>query len=295
MKPVMKHFSGLHPAVQFLYFAAVIVFSMFLLHPIFLVISLACGFACSTLLNPGKAVGFVWKMLLPLILIMTIVNPFLNHNGATILLYVNDNPLTLEAIVYGFAAALMFASVLLWFSCSNAVMTSDKFIELFGRVVPSLSLIFSMVMRFVPRFKAQVKVLADAQKGIGRGVDTGSILMRAKNGMKMLSMLTTWALENGVITADSMRARGCGLPKRSSFRRHSFDSRDKCLFILLIVLILAVIWGISAGAAKYRYFPIVFIETVTPAGLTVFAAYFLLCAFPLWVGAVFEGLYHGNF
>ena len=98
----------------------------------------------------------------------------------------------------------MFVSVLLWFSCSNAVMTSDKLTYLFGRIIPSLSLIFSMVLRFVPRFKTQIQVISNAQKCIGRGVDEGSILTRAKNGIKILSMLTTWALENGITTADSM-------------------------------------------------------------------------------------------
>jgi energy-coupling factor transport system permease protein len=46
------------------------------------------------------------------------------------------NPLTLESIFYGLAAAVMLAAVVLWFGCYNEVMTSDKFIYLFGRVIP---------------------------------------------------------------------------------------------------------------------------------------------------------------
>jgi hypothetical protein len=51
----------------------------------------------------------------------------------------------MESIVYGLAAAFMFVTVIIWFSCFNAVMTSDKFIYLFGKVIPALSLILAMV------------------------------------------------------------------------------------------------------------------------------------------------------
>ena len=40
----------------------------------------------------------------------------------------------------------MLAAVALWFSCLSAVMTSDKFIYLFGRVIPALSLLLSMIL-----------------------------------------------------------------------------------------------------------------------------------------------------
>jgi hypothetical protein len=43
-------------------------------------------------------------------------------------------------------------------------MTSDKFVYLFGEIIPALSLIFSMVLRLVPRLKAQSRVIANARK-----------------------------------------------------------------------------------------------------------------------------------
>lgn len=289
-----NYFGGLHPAINFIYFASVILFTMFFMHPVLLAISLLCGFAYSVVLNFKKAMRFGLGFLLPMMAVMALANSLLNHSGATILLYVNDNPFTLEACVYGAAAAVMFAGVLIWFSCSNIVMTSDKFTYLFGRVIPSLSLIFSMVMRFVPRFKTQVKIISDAQKCIGSGVDSGSVLTRAKNGMKILSMLTTWALENGITTADSMRARGYGLPGRTSFRIYRFDNRDKTILTLLIVLISTVLFGFFAGENTIRYFPSIAVKPVTPISLLIYGAYFLLCALPLFINAVFEVKYHGN-
>ena len=98
-----------------------------------------------------------------------LVNPAFNHEGATILTYLpSGNPLTLESMLYGVAAAVMLASVVLWFSSYNEVMTSDKFVYLFGRVIPALSLVLSMALRFIPKFKAQMQTVSEAQACIGR-------------------------------------------------------------------------------------------------------------------------------
>lgn len=109
--------------------------------------------------------------MIPFLLFMAVMNPVFNHQGVTILFYLNNgNPITKESILYGVAAACMFVTVIVWFSCYNVVMTSDKFIYIFGKILPALSLIFSMVLRFVPRYLAQIKVISNAQKCIGRDV-----------------------------------------------------------------------------------------------------------------------------
>lgn len=96
-------------------------------------------------------------------------------------------------------------------------MTSDKFVYLFGRIIPALSLVLSMSLRFVPRFTAQIKVISNAQKCVGRDVGSGGLIKRAKQGIKILSILVTWALENAIDTADSMKDRGYGLPGAPPF------------------------------------------------------------------------------
>ena len=106
-------------------------------------------------------------------------------------------------------------------------MTSDKFVYLFGRVIPALSLVLSMTLRFVPKFKAQIQVVSEAQRCVGRDVSNGSVLQRLRNGITILSIMVTWALENAIETADSMKSRGYGLPGRTAFSIYRFDSRDK--------------------------------------------------------------------
>ena len=180
------NFSTFHPIIGFVYFFFVIAFSMIFMHPVCIAISLLCAILYAIYLNGMKAVKFIFLYMLPLFIIFVIFNAAVNHAGVTILVYINDNPITKESIVYGVAAASMFISVMIWFSCFNVIMTSDKFTYLFGKIIPVLSLIFSMILRTVPRLKAQAKVISNAQKCIGRDISNGNVLSRIKNGIKIL-------------------------------------------------------------------------------------------------------------
>ena len=228
-------FSGYHPTINFLYFALVLLFSMCLMHPAYLLISLTGALTYDIYLKGRKAARFAVMGLLPMAVFAALVNPAFNHEGATILTYLpSGNPLTLESMLYGAAAAVMLASVVLWFSSYNEVMTSDKFVYLFGRVIPALSLVLSMSLRFIPKFKAQMQTVSEAQACIGRDTKNGSVLRRVGNAVKIFSILVTWSLENAIETADSMRSRGYGLPGRTAFSIYRFDDRDKAALAWLI-------------------------------------------------------------
>ncbi len=276
-------FSGFHPLVNFAFFLAAVLCGMFFMHPVFLGISLVCSLAYSLYLGGRKSLKFSLLYMLPLLLLVAVLNPLLNHEGATILLYINDNPLTLEAIVYGLASAVMFVSMLLWFSCYNAVMTSDKFLYLFGRVIPSLSLVLSMTLRLVPRLRAQLRVISHAQKCVGRDASQGNVVRRVRNGGKILFILITWALENAVDTADSMRSRGFGLRGRTAFSNYRFDARDRAAMGILAGLFAVVLAGLFAGQNTAVYFPLVTLPPLTPFSFVVYAAYAVLLLFPLIV------------
>ena len=275
-------FSRYHPVVNMIYFVSVISFGMFFLHPLCLGITFFSSFAYSIYLNGKKALLFNLKYMIPMLFMTALINPAFNHQGATIIRYLdNGNPVTLESITYGIAAAVMLISIIMWFSCYNKVMTSDKFIYIFGRIIPSLSLIFSMVLRFVPRFKSQIKQISYSQKCVGRDVSNGRLIERVKHGINIVSIMMTWAFENSIETADSMKARGYGLRGRTAFSIFTFNRRDKIAFIVIATLSLSVIIGAKLGSYYYRYFPSmkgIKVELVTSIA---FIIYFLLCITPL--------------
>ena len=276
-------FFGFHPVINLLYFSLVIGFSMFFTHPVCLAVSLFCAISYSVYINGKRAVRFTLIYMLPMLIMAALLNPAFNHQGATILAYLpSGNPLTLESILYGISAAVMLVAVISWFGCFNAVMTSDKFVYLFGRIIPALSLILAMALRFVPRFRAQIKVISNAQKCIGRDVSDGNLLQKMKHGIKILSIMVSWALENSIETADSMKGRGYGLPGRTAFSIFRFDKRDGYALLYILACSAVVIAGNFTGAYHFRYFPTIKGEW-TGAALIVFAAYFTLGAFPIIV------------
>lgn len=277
----MIEFKTYHPIVNFTYFVFVIGFSMFFMHPICLCISLICGFTCLVMLKGKKGIKSL-AYILPVLITAAIMNPAFNHSGVTVLGYLpSGNPLTLESIMYGLAAGAMLASVICWFSCYSEVMTSDKFIYLFGKIIPSLSLILSMTLRFVPKFSAQLKTVANAQKCISRDTSDGSVVRRARHGLTILSAMVTWSLENAIETADSMKSRGYGLPGRTAFSIFTFDKRDRNALFFILVSGIYIIIGSVAGSISFRYFPSVKTGGFSPYGISVFFVYFLLCICPV--------------
>ena len=268
--------------INFLYFGLVLVFTMFFMHPACLVISLASAAAYNIYLNGRKAVRFQLLYLLPMMLMTAIVNPAFNHEGATLLVYLpSGNPLTLESIVYGATAAMMLAAVVIWFSCYNTVMTSDKFVYLFGRIIPALSLVLSMTLRFVPKFKAQLHAVSEAQRCVGRDVSNGTVIQRVKNAVTILSIMLTWALENAIETADSMKSRGYGLPDRTAFSIYHFDDRDKAALAWLLFCGFYIVCGWAAGGFYWRYYPTIKGAAVTALTVSFQMVYLALCLTPV--------------
>lgn len=257
---------------------------MFCMHPVSLGISLAAAMVYAVYLDGGRAVGFSLRYLLPMMAVAALLNPAFNHRGVTILTYLpGGNPLTLESIGYGLAAAALLAAVVTWFRCYSAVVTSDKFVYLFGRVIPALSLVLSMALRFIPKFKAQFRVVCDAQRCVGRSVSDGPTLQRLKNALTVLSIMLTWSLENAIETADSMKSRGYGLPGRTAFSIYRLDERDKALLCWLLLAGAYVAAAALAGGLSYQYFPTFRLADWSGWSVSGQAVYLALCLTPVIV------------
>ena len=158
-----------HPLVNFAYFAVIVGVTMFSNHPAFLLASFGMAWVYSILLRGKKAIRFNCMILLPTMVLTVLLNTLNVHNGVTVLFYLNDNRITLEAIIYGCAAALMLSSVMIWFTCFSTIVTADKFIYLFGRVAPVIALTLSMSLRFIPLLQNRFREVSAAQRCMGRG------------------------------------------------------------------------------------------------------------------------------
>lgn len=261
-------FSKCHPAVNFLFFVGVIGMGVVIGHPAYLLAGIVTGVIYYLLLNGAKGLKMILG-LLPLYIFLTAINPLLNTYGVTPLFYLLGRPYTLEALLYGGTIAGMFVAMLIWFGCYNKVLTSDKFTSLFGNLIPAISLLLVMVLRMVPNFIRKTQQIIGARKSIGKGTQ------KLQEGMTVLGALTSWALEGSVITGDSMRARGYGSAKRSSFVIYRMTVLDRLLVVIMAALMAFTILAASLGQMSAAFTPVLDIAPVS-WGVIPYTAYLLI-------------------
>jgi len=252
----MKAFSDYHPFVLMIYFLSVTVITMFSIHPVFLGVSLLGAFCLFSVLTNGKEVFSNIGFYIPMFLLIAVTNPLFSHNGETALFFLNDNPVTMEAIIYGMAISLMLIAVMFWFKCYSEVMTSDKFIYLFGKAIPKLSVVLSMALRFTPLFIKQIKRISITQKTLGLYTQN-SLTDRFLGGIRVFSSILTWSLENAVDTADSMKARGYGLKGRTHFSLFKFTKRDFWVLFFIAISDFAVLLSVFYDKIYFAYYPVI--------------------------------------
>ena len=248
-------FSKYHPAVNFLFFAAAIIAAVLIQHPAYLLAGIISGALYYLLLSGRKGRKMLFA-LVPLFLFLTGVNPLFNTYGETVLFRVFGRPYTLEALYYGAALAATFVAMLLWFGCYNKVLTSDKFTCLFGNLIPSISLLLVMVFSMVPKLMKKAGQLSGARKSLGKGAgESSGARKKICDGMTLLGALTSWALEGSVVTGDSMRSRGYGEAKRTSFMIYRMRASDRIVICLVPLLMALVIIAACLGQTRASYTP----------------------------------------
>ncbi len=250
-------FSTYHPITNIVFFLGAIIMGMCFLHPVFVIVNLLASLVYLFIVKKRKAFkDLIWILIV--FLVITFINPFFNPSGDTVLFRVFiTTPYTLEALIYGVALGGMAASIFSWFACYNAIMTSDKFIYIFGGLIPSVSLVLSMILRLIPNLIRRTKQISSARACIGMAGDSSSSTReKIRNGTVVLSTLTSWSLEGGIITADSMKARGYGAAKkRTSFAEYKFGASNIILLIIFVLLIAGTIFCAASGGTYAEYTP----------------------------------------
>lgn len=272
----MRTFAEHNPIAVAAYFLCAAGVAMFTMDPVILCLSLLGALAL--FLRRSGWRGRDHALMLLLFAVTALANPLLSHRGETVLFVLNHNPITLEATLYGLAAATMLLAVLYWFRSFSAIMTSDRLLYLFGALSPRMALILSMALRYVPLFGHQARKTRQTQQAMGLYRDE-SLVERWRGELRVFSVMVTWALENGVITADSMAARGYGTARRTHFARFRFTPRDGLLTIFSLLLGGAAL--LAAAKRNFAFYPAM--AAAEPAMLIYlgYAAYGLLALLPL--------------
>ena len=272
-------FSKLHPAVNLLFFIGAIAFGVLLQHPVYLLAGIFASGVYYLMLNGRKGMKNILLMI-PLFIFVTLFNPIVNTRGVTVLFTYLDRPYTLEALVYGVAVAATFVLMILWFGCYGKVLTGDKFTCLFGNLAPSLSLLLVMVFRMIPNLIQKSKQIIGVRSSIGKGTaEKSSIKDKLGAGMTVIGVLTSWALEGSITTSDSMRSRGYGTSKRTSFMIYRMTASDWISASVMLVLLGVVIFFAINGGMNAEFLPernITPIKGVNIIGFITYLGYLMI-------------------
>ncbi|MDO5322745.1 MAG: energy-coupling factor transporter transmembrane component T [Clostridia bacterium] len=274
----MSALDNVNPIAAFLWLMMVAGIAMFCFNPAILAISLLGALLFFISRNPDARPSAHLPYLL-LFALSVLINPLFNHNGATVLFVLNDNPVTLEAIYYGAAMGGMVLAVLYWFRSFQQIMTSDKLLYVFGSALPKLTLILSIALRYIPLLRKQTRRVRDAQKALGLFREE-NLLDRLRGELRIFSVLVSWALENGIITADSMCARGYGIGRRTRFALFRFQLREGLMCLGCLLLGGCTIAAIACGALACSFYPRYALPSPNALGCAAYASYTILALFP---------------
>lgn len=272
-----RFFMRVHPLPALLFFVAVLTVTLWGTNPVVSAVSLFCAVLFCAFIYGAKSTAESVGYTLPLMVLVVVVNGLFVHRGETYLFFLNDNPVTLEAILYGVGMSVTFAAVYFWCRCLTAVMTTDKWIFLFGKVLPKLGAVLALSVAFVPKFKRRYKQIDSAQRTLGV-YDGKGIVDKLRYKMRVLSILLTNVFESGVTTADSMRARGFGMGGRSTYSPYEFAASDILIALASVVLSVAAVVVFALLGNAFVYYP-----TVSALKFETWDVVCLICATLLFV------------
>ena len=252
----MRGFAGYHPSILFIWYIGAVLFVMAGIRPV----SAVCAFFGAALFAAATEDAKVFfadlVFYLQVVLLFALINSLISHNGETMLFFVNDMAVTKEAILYGLASAGSLTAVLWWSILASRFLTTDKFLYLFGKLIPKIALILTMVFRFLPLFKEQTERIRSARQAMGLA-GAGKAPARAAGEIRVFDALIGWSLENSIDTADAMKARGYGLSGRTSFSLFRFGRRDGVLLGIVLAASAWVLFGYLSGAFDFVWYPLI--------------------------------------
>ena len=273
----MNRFSKLHPLLHLLFYSFSLIFVLIASNPFFSFASLIGAFLYNGVIHKSRIFKNL-RLILLIIIFVSLFNMLFAHYGVHILFKIKYTPFTLEALFYGFNQGMVLSSVLLWFSALSYNFDGDRVLYLF-RFAPKLSLMFSIILGFIPRFNKKLSEIREAQLALKGGEAAKGLKGRFEDALSNLSALITYSLESSIITADSMNARGYN-PKKISTKRYSISHQDIVLTVLVIALFSFVLFSKLTGQITFVFEPEIYSKTFS---LWAFICFIIMELIPFFV------------
>jgi energy-coupling factor transport system permease protein len=208
--------------------------------PLNLVILGACHVLLVSARIPWRRVGGIWRLLLPLTLLVVLLWLPLLPQGAPVLLAVWRIRVTLPALRSGLEMATRLDAVAFVFYVW--LLTTEQRALVQGLVRLGLpyewGLTFSLSLRYLPTLHATYLQIVDAQRARGLDLREGTLFARARRRLPILIALLVTALRSSENVGRALEARALGTSgtRRSSLHELQLRRADLLMLVALPLL-----------------------------------------------------------
>lgn len=262
MNAARTSFSRLHPLATIVLFGCEVVLAAFSFQPLCALIAFVGAELCIVQLFDIKHAvkQLIWYA--PIIVLMTVINPFFSASGSTVLYSFGHTQLYAESLVYGTTSGLVLVSALSWLECLFVVVSPLELLQRSSVRFPGLQLVLSLSVQLMPQLLSDLTVAQQIQSANTAARRCDSVVQshqesRVLSQSRLLSARKTIAqsattinavcisaLEKSMSTFQSIVSRGWGMAgHRSRWSAEVLDAYDTVA--LLIFTFLSVIAAVS--------------------------------------------------
>ena len=264
MNPARTSFSRLHPLATIVLFGCEVVLAAFSFQPLCALIAFVGAELCIVQLFDTKHAvkQLVWYA--PIIVLMTVINPFFSASGSTVLYSFGHTQLYAESFVYGATSGLVLVSTLSWLECLFVVVSPLELLQRSSVRFPGLQLVLSLSVQLMPQLLSDLTVAQQIQSAntAAQTCDSATQMSRqsrfpgqqrflsARKAIvqtaSTINAVCMSALEKSIGTFQSIVSRGWGMTgRRSRWNTQVLDAYDTLALLSFAFL------GVVAATSLY--------------------------------------------
>ena len=293
MNPARTSFSRLHPLATIVLFGCEVVLAAFSFQPLCALIAFVGAELCIVQLFDSKHAvrQLVWYV--PIIVLMTVINPFFSASGSTVLYSFGHTQLYAESFVYGATSGLVLVSTLSWLECLFVVVSPLELLQRSSVRFPGLQLVLSLSVQLMPQLLSDLTVAQQIQSAntAARACNSATQLPRqscipgqrrflsARKAIgqtaSTINAVCMSALEKSIRTFQSIVSRGWGMTvRRSRWNIQVLDAYDAVALLSFAFLGAVAATSLYMLVQAWQFYPTMpaFQLSFWYMGLVLFAA-----------------------
>lgn len=293
MNPARTSFSRLHPLATIVLFGCEVVLAAFSFQPLCALIAFVGAEACTIQLFDAKHAvkQLVWYV--PIIALMTVINPFFSASGSTVLYSFGQMQLYAESLLYGATSGLVLVSTLSWLECLFVVVSPLELLQRSSVRFPGLQLVLSLSVQLMPQLLSDLTVAQQIQSantaaqtcdsatqmprqsrfpGQHRFLSARKAIVQTASTINAVCMS---ALEKSIRTFQSIVSRGWGMTvRRSRWNTQVLDAYDTLALLSFALLGVVAATSLYMLVQAWQFYPTMpaFQLSFWYMGLVLFAA-----------------------